>query len=336
MGAWTIRYSWPDGYPYRYWEDDVGSVIPKRYLQTVFYVYPDKNAADKGEACGATGFFVKHQHSFIAGKKRTTVWYAVTNDHALRRKDKGAYFPNPAIRVNVSGKAQTVQTNHNRWICDEGRDIAVLPLFETEVYSDVEFLDSQSFVGKSSVSNECVEMGGWFCYGLGDEVFMVGRLLDHDGKDVNYPSIRMGNISMFPCEVTDGELLVECRSIGGYSGSPVFACVTNASQPTTDRTMSLVKLIGINRGNAKTNEVGNTGMTFVVPAWHILELINSRKVIMESEKIYQQQEKEKVAKYRELDSSEAKTQKTAQGTEIPVPSNKQFFGDLEKASRKKD
>jgi hypothetical protein len=322
----------------------VGSVIPRRYLQTVFYNYPDANSADSGKACGATGFFVKHRHTFAGQKRGTTVWYAVTNDHALKRKDNGTYFPNPAIRVNVSGKAQTVPTNHNRWICDAPHDLAVLPLLESEVYSDVEFLPSDTFVGKSFLSNEGVEMGAWCCYGLGDEVFMVGRILDHDGRDANTPSIRMGNISMFPCEATDGELLIECRSIGGYSGSPVFACVTNASPPTNYRTMKRVNLLGINRGNAQANHVGNTGMTYVIPAWHILDLITSPRVIMESEKIYQQQEKEKAGKYRELDSVDARidsaeeTQRTPgrEGIEIPIPTQAQVLGDFRKASRKKD
>jgi hypothetical protein len=301
-GRWIIRYSWPSGHPYRDWENDVGSVIPKRYLQMVFYVYPDKNSGERGAACGATGFFVKHQYSFLDGKKRVTGWYAVTNDHALRKKGAGAYYPNPAIRFNVAGKAETFQTNRNRWICNDHRDIAVLPLFYEEVHSDVEFLESYNFAGETSVSNEAVERGGWLCYGLGDEVFMVGRLLDRDGKEVNYPSIRTGIISMAPCPATEDEFLIECRSIGGYSGAPVFACATSATPPSNYRTRSLIKLIGINRGNARAHKIGNTGMTFVVPSWYILELLNSPLAVAESAKMYKQNEEYERKRQRELDS----------------------------------
>jgi len=279
----------------------VGSVIPKRYLQMVFYVYPDKNSGDKGAACGSTGFFVKHQYS-LDGKKRVKGWFAVTNDHALRKKNRGACYPNPAIRFNNAGHAETIQTNSNRWIRNEHRDIAIYPLFYDEVHADIEFLESLNFAGENSVSNEAVEMGGWFNHGLGDEVFMVGRLLDRDGKEMNYPSIRTGTISMFPCPVTEDEFLIECRSIGGYSGAPVFVCATNASPPTNYRTRSLIKLVGINRGNARAHKIGNTGMTFVVPSWHILELLNSPAAVAESAKMYKQNAEYERRRQRGLDS----------------------------------
>jgi len=305
-----------------------GSVIPKRYLKTAFYIFPDKNTAEKSTPSGASGFFVRHT------RNREAFWYAVTNDHAL--KNNGKYFPNPAIRFNVDEKAETIETNRFRWICNAEQDIAVMPLFDEEVYSNVEFVESHNFVEKNKIGNELVEMGGWWGYGLGDEVFMVSRLMNHDGKEVNYPSIRTGIISMFPCEITNQEFLIECRSIGGHSGAPVFGSID--SSPTTHRTRSLIKLLGINRGHAKAGDGRkkiNTGMTFVVPAWRILEMINSPEVMMASKAI-KERGAELEQSYRSLDSASADTQKTGQGAEIPVPTNKQFFGDLEKASRKKD
>src|SRR5438876_12389505 len=66
--------------------------------------------------------------------------------------------------------------------------------------------------------------------GIGDEVFMVGRFINHEGTQQNKPSVRFGHIAMMPGEpITNPKTgfrqncyLVDCRSMGGYSGSPVF------------------------------------------------------------------------------------------------------------------
>ncbi len=68
--------------------------------------------------------------------------------------------------------------------------------------------------------------------GIGDDVYTVGRFVNHDGKQRNNPVVRFGNIAQMPIEPIkqdDGHLqdsyLVECKSVAGYSGSPVFAYV---------------------------------------------------------------------------------------------------------------
>src|SRR5262249_47649124 len=70
--------------------------------------------------------------------------------------------------------------------------------------------------------------------GPGDEVFMIGRYVDHDQKQCNQPSARFGNISVMDPDPlphrglpkgTQESVLAEVRSIVGYSGSPVFAFV---------------------------------------------------------------------------------------------------------------
>lgn len=64
--------------------------------------------------------------------------------------------------------------------------------------------------------------------GLGDEVFVVGLFRHHHGARRNIPIVRVGNLaSMGEENVTTSlgdmdALLVEARSIGGLSGSPVF------------------------------------------------------------------------------------------------------------------
>lgn len=38
-------------------------------------------------------------------------------------------------------------------------------------------------------------------FGPGDDVFMVGRFMDHAGKDRNHPALRCGNIAMNPTPI---------------------------------------------------------------------------------------------------------------------------------------
>jgi hypothetical protein len=66
--------------------------------------------------------------------------------------------------------------------------------------------------------------------GIGDETFLVGRLITHAGGQRNTPIVRFGNVSLMAdpsepvkCEGYEQEgFLVECRSLSGFSGSPVF------------------------------------------------------------------------------------------------------------------
>lgn len=64
--------------------------------------------------------------------------------------------------------------------------------------------------------------------GHGSEVFLVGLFAHHSGKQRNIPIIRVGNIAALPEEPVETSIglidayLIEARSIGGLSGSPVF------------------------------------------------------------------------------------------------------------------
>ncbi len=65
--------------------------------------------------------------------------------------------------------------------------------------------------------------------GIGDEIFTVGLFRNHLGRDRNEPIVRVGNIAAIPADPIKSRhygnmpaILVEARSIGGLSGSPVF------------------------------------------------------------------------------------------------------------------
>ena len=64
--------------------------------------------------------------------------------------------------------------------------------------------------------------------GPGDEIFVAGQFRYHTGESRNLPIVRTGNIAGLPDEPIRGKgwsiegHLIEVRSLGGLSGSPVF------------------------------------------------------------------------------------------------------------------
>ena len=77
--------------------------------------------------------------------------------------------------------------------------------------------------------------------GVGDEVFIAGLFTRAIGQARNLPIIRMGTVAMMPDEkilfhkkMIDA-YLIESRSIGGLSGSPVFIRETISTPVAIDR-----------------------------------------------------------------------------------------------------
>jgi hypothetical protein len=79
----------------------------------------------------------------------------------------------------------------------------------------------------------------------------------------------------------------------------------------------------------------NVGLAIVVPAAHILEVLHNGELTAMRREL---KDKE-LAKHKgaTMDSDfTASLQVTKKGAEIPIPTEGQFFSDLEKASRKID
>jgi len=74
-----------------------------------------------------------------------------------------------------------------------------------------------------------------------DEIRLVGRLITRDGNQQNKPVVRFGHLAMMDDAIKrDGEerqrsFLIECRSVSGFSGSPVFVNVTDPIAVATNR-----------------------------------------------------------------------------------------------------
>jgi len=144
--------------------------------------------------------------------------------------------------------------------------------------------------------------------GIGDETFIVGLFPMHPGKQKNIPIARVGNIAAMPEEpVTVTTLywtdktemegyLIEARSIGGLSGSPVFAHLGMMRNIDGELRFNNIPggaffLLGLVHGHwnlpiseldataqDRTQDRINTGIAIVVPAKKILEVINQPKL----------------------------------------------------------
>ena len=136
--------------------------------------------------------------------------------------------------------------------------------------------------------------------GLGDEVFMVGLFRNYLGRDRNEPIVRVGNIAAMPTDPIRSRhfgnirvILIEARSIGGLSGSPVF--VHKGFPPPGPRVMTQdysptpFIFLGLMHGHWEVLEAEadsvvsdasegkiNTGIGLVVPAEQILSAIQPK------------------------------------------------------------
>jgi hypothetical protein len=205
-----------------------------------------------------------------------------------------------AIRVNTrDGRVGIIHSTTEGWIHHPyGDDVAVLPINLEYEEVKVKGIQTELFVTKEKLQE--------YKIGPGDEVFMVGRFVNHEGKQRNLPSVRFGNLSMLPYEPVRTErgllqevFLVECRSLPGYSGSPVFL---NAFPFTRiPRKIPPPMFLGIDMGHLKDRRQvldrealnegrrhpidenwiveTNTGMSCVIPAWKVQEVLDTEELV---------------------------------------------------------
>lgn len=270
--------------------------IPPQDLNCAFYLYPSLDAAKAGEKAGGSGFWI----SVMSMEVKYLWWnYAVSNAHVVHRQGASV------IRANSKdGGVCFIEAEPTDWIeHPNGHDVAVLLLNPNTIPQDIEALPvSQGmFVTQNDVRIELV--------GVGDEIYMIGRFVNHEGRVRNTPSARFGNISMLPGEpiyvdettAPQESFAVELRSSCGYSGSPVFVR-SEVGRNHRPSAMGPDALLGVHWGNiiepwqvetkiVKTRQAAlapneaeidmvyaNTGMNGVVPAWRLLELLNMPKV----------------------------------------------------------
>lgn len=242
----------------------------------VAYLYRTKDAAEKGENAGGSGFIVGIKSE---AKPEVRYFAAVTCAHVVfPSKQANA---SPVVRLNLKdGGVKAIELTADKWIRHpEGDDIAVAPLPMTGIY-DFGYLDAEDgLLDKRLVKRLGID--------IGDDLYMVGRFIGHEGKKRNYPTLRFGNISMMPTEpIRDSEtkhdqesFLIEVHSIEGYSGSPAFVYIQDKARvELEERARSRSWLLGIVWAYLRDEHGNNSGMAAVVPAWKLDDLLFSPRL----------------------------------------------------------
>ncbi len=164
-----------------------------------------------------TGFVVSCQEH---GRK----WlHLVTAQHVIMAIQE--ISENVAIRYNLKdGGIGGLLVNANEWYYhpDAGNfiDVAVRP-FDSSIGIDYSYIPIESdFVTQAIIDNLKMDTG--------DDIFVTGLFASHYGEGKNIPIVRTGTIAAMleePVYTRTGYIdayLIEGRSIGGLSGSPVF------------------------------------------------------------------------------------------------------------------
>jgi hypothetical protein len=274
--------------------------IPPQLLDATFYLYRSVEEAKAGEQAGGTGVFVCVPIPEMPGRMFI---YAVSNKHVVMKLGCSV------IRVNtLVGGADAIEKDPAEWHASNSDDLAVCLVQINDGYHKIKSLPTDFFATKQNLKDDQI--------GVGDDVFMVGRFMNHDGHLTNVPSVRFGHLSMEPLQIghEDGYMqtsfAVEMLSRPGYSGSPVYGFRVPYDMMSGNIVMGgrTVWLLGINWGyitdaaevkertvatamveDEKSKTVKyvkvNTGMNGVVPAWHLEKLLNSGPVKRERQAI---------------------------------------------------
>ena len=277
--------------------------IKDEVRKCVIFIARKKPTDDQVHLCG-TGFFVAiHDED-----DSVFVTYLVTARHVIERIANGNTDGSVYLRLNHSdGPAELYQSDTSSWTFfeDDPRvDVAVLRIGISRKL-DHKVISRQLFAKREVVEKKQI--------GVGDELFITGLFRNHAGEERNIPIIRMGNIAAMPHERVEtrkmGKIhayLVECRSIGGLSGSPVFVEVDedvdkepnsepqiNFTYYTGKRKVTEVRLLGLVHGHYDLECIEdstdedvqfieslkvNMGIAIVVPTDDIVSVLEQESV----------------------------------------------------------
>jgi len=230
--------------------------------------------------------------------------YLVTAKHNIEIIKKVSADKQVVLRVNgIDGKLENISTPIDGWKYHPTEannvDAAVMPLINmSHDKFDFVTIPDEMAVTPQKIKDLNIEEG--------EEVFIVGLFRFHYGTSKNYPIVRVGNIALFPEEKVQvgGDFgamdayLIESRSIKGLSGSPVFVNLDDyqsvdnvrSRRPSGTPITHWLGLIhghwettkdeldfsseDVDSGKGELEENMNVGISIVVPAKKILEIIN--------------------------------------------------------------
>jgi hypothetical protein len=222
--------------------------------------------------------------------------YLVTAKHVATKLEGKTFI----ARVNTQdGRSRPAIGEGIRWWyhpTDPLVDVAIIP-WAPMPEADLKAIPIRLFLSDDTIQSANI--------GAGDDVFMTGLFAHLSGSERNLPIVRFGNIAMIPDEPVPTSIgmieayLIEARSIGGLSGSPVF---------TYRIIKGRIKLyfMGLMHGHWDipledkndlmiTDSLGsvNMGIAIVVPAKKILEVINQPELVKIRQKVEEESKRTK-------------------------------------------
>jgi hypothetical protein len=345
QGEWVVRKS-ARGFDVEVyvWTDSEVAQINHWYMKTCVYLYASEEGAKKGEKAGGSGCLV-----YVPSETRLHApphLYVVTNRHVIE-KDKCTF-----MRYNVMPEGFDITPTAGTWTWDKKDDLAVASVkFPKWVHYFAMDLKHEA------ATHEKIQQ---YNINIGDDVFMISRFIGHEGKERNKPVARFGNISMMPdphdpVETGEGKqeaYLVEMRSVGGASGSPVFWSVPNHRAHVDGENGHMARadlygpiLLGIDCGHFLDPTPvldgddephphgwytkGNSGMAVVIPVWRIRRLLDKQEFVMARKK-----EDERRANQEKLQEKRGRFEADSKRPQSEGITQEGFDEALRRASRK--
>jgi hypothetical protein len=320
--------------------------ISPDYLEAVVFLYATEEDARMSAHTGGSGFIfmtrLRETESAPEDDEADLAHiYVATNRHVV-----AAGFS----VVRISGSSIPTSIVRLDWVFHpDGDDVAISYLPE-----DIPIQRAIPFDDRILEEDEDrPEKAIW----PGEDVFMTGRFIGLDQRVHNTPTARFGSLSIPTPEriknrhtgLEQESLLVEMRSLPGYSGSPVFLMRTRveAVPPRGLRfNVPVIWLLGIDWGHidryaSVLEPVGdgayasvpgglvvreNSGMSAVVPVWKIAELLQEDELAKER-RAAERRHKEEAESTRSAISADVEPR--------PEFTRETFLRDLRKVSRRK-
>jgi hypothetical protein len=185
--------------------------IDKTIMKCVVFV---GHKTERGFAVEGTGFFLMCFEGGLGFQQIVTARHVITSF-----KSEYVY-----IRLNnQDGTPRVLATKKSDWIFhpNPAIDVGILPIEISAEGCDVLHIHMEQYL----LTKEVIEKSG---VGEGDEVFIAGAYVSRVGESKNLPIVRVGNIAsmavepVWPASKDRPAYLIEVRSLGGLSGSPVF------------------------------------------------------------------------------------------------------------------
>lgn len=194
-------------------------LVPDEIKQCVVFLCYRHNGKT---ALAGTGFFVGLDDAAIG---RSFV-YLITAKHVIEHIQESSDDKKAVIRINtLDGASELIESRCADWKShprDGTADVSCIGWAPDRLKYDYKVVPFSVLADSAVVREHGI--------GPGDEVFFPGLFVSHFGQKRNLPLVRIGNIAAMPDEKVQTRkygamdaLLVEARSIGGLSGSPVFA-----------------------------------------------------------------------------------------------------------------